>query len=51
MTERIIDLVENKDYVKLGEILNEKVAKKIGERIQTKKQEFIESIRKTSKKD
>lgn len=43
--DRIIDMVQEKNFEKLAETLNGKVANKIKERVDTKKKEFVESLK------
>lgn len=50
MTKKIVELVQEKDFISLKSILEEKVAHKIKEKIDSKKLSFIEKI-KASKGD
>lgn len=43
---KIIELVQQENYTELKTVLEERVARKIVERIQTEKKNFIESCRK-----
>jgi hypothetical protein len=45
MTKRIIDLVLEKDYITLKQMLEEKVALKLKDRIETKKKAFVEKMK------
>ena len=45
MTKKIVELVQEKDFITLKSILEEKVAYKIKEKIDAKKEEFKEKAK------
>ena len=50
MTKKIIDLVLEKDYISLKSVLEERVAAKLKDKIESKKKDFVEKM-KASKKN